>query len=103
MKNTVKIVTTFNYRGHKYTIAHDGKFYLAIEDKYITNGKMNTTLNGLQMNASDTLNQCLTGIKNRLDMEHYEAQGMSKAEAFCKVFNMPNMVGQMEKVFNEAH
>ena len=102
MKTTM-IIENFNYRNRRFTIVLNDGFYCAIEDKYITDGVMNTTLNGLQMCANRKLDGCLNDVKRKVDMEHYEAQGMTKAEAFCKVFNLPNMIEQMEAVFNEAH
>ena len=86
MKN---IVREYNYKGRNFTIITKDEHYLAIEDKYITDGKMNKTLNGLQMYASATLSQCITKVKTQVDFDSYTEQGMSKAEAFAKAFNLP--------------
>lgn len=83
------IVKEYKYRGRSFTIIKKDGFYLAIEDKYITDGKMNTSLNGLQMKASEKLGQCIDAVKKSCDIEYYETQGMSKAEAFAKAFDLP--------------
>jgi len=93
------IIKTFTARNRNFTIVKDDEgFYLAIEDKYITDGKTNTALNGLQMSASKDLNQCLTMCNNKVDTDYYLSQGMTKSEAFAKVFNLP-MTPALENLF----
>ena len=93
------IIKTFTARNRNFTIVKDEQgFYLAIEDKYITDGKTNTALNGLQMSASKDLNQCLQMCNNKVDTDYYLSQGMTKAEAFAKVFNLP-LTPEVEKLF----
>ena len=88
MANT--IIKQLVVRGRSFAIVkNEDGFYLAIEDKYITDGKVNTTLNGLQMCASKNLNTCLNDCRNRTEIEYLEAQGHSKAEAFGIVFGIP--------------
>ena len=91
------IVREYKYRGRSFTIIKKDGFYLAIEDKYITDGKMNTSLNGLQMRASEKLEQCIDAVNKSCDIEYYKSQGMSKAEAFAKAFNLP--IEAVEKAF----
>lgn len=86
MKN---IVREYKYRGRNFTIIKKDEYYLAIEDKYITDGKLNKTLNGIQMYASPKLDQCINQVHSQVDVDWYQEQGMTKAEAFAKAFNIP--------------
>jgi len=84
------IINDFVARGRHFTIVKDEQeFYLAIEDKYITDGKLNKTLNGFQMYANKDFNRCLNACKNGVEIDYLEAQGKSRAEAFAIVFNVP--------------
>lgn len=93
MKNTNyklnTIINDFSCRGRHFTIVHDGIYYLAIENKYITNGRLNKKLNGLEMSASDTLEQCVEQTKNKCDMKYYTDNGMTPGEAMVKIFGIP--------------
>lgn len=88
MTNT--IVKNFIVRDRHFVIVQNEEcFYLAIEDKYITDGKLNQALNGFQMYASKELDTCLNTCKNQVEIEYLEEQGYSKAEAFGIVFGIP--------------
>ena len=88
MKKT--IVKTLVARNRHFTIIkHESNMYCAIEDKYITNGKLNTKLNGLQMHANFGLDGCINDTINDVELEYLVSKGYTKAEAFSKVFNMP--------------
>lgn len=84
------IIKDFVVRDRHFVIVQNEQgFYLAIEDKYITDGKLNKTLNGFQMYANKDLSDCLDTCRRQVEIEYYEAQGKSKAEAFAIVFNIP--------------
>ena len=52
----MKYVTRFIILGREFEIVeNDDGWYLAIEKKYITDGKLNCKLNGLQMHAGRTI------------------------------------------------
>ena len=98
MKATV--IKNYTLRGRHFTIVKNEEgFYLAIEDKYITDGKINTTLNGVQMNASKDLNQCLDLVKSEVEMDHLVSKGYSKAEAFAIYFNLTDRIDSINKMF----
>lgn len=87
---TTTIIKDFVVRDRHFVIVQNEQgFYLAIEDKYITDGKLNKTLNGFQMYANKDLNWCLNTCKNQVEIDYLEAQGKSKAEAYAIVFNIP--------------
>lgn len=87
---TQTVIKHFVVRNRHFEIVKDEQgFYLAIESKYITNGRLNTTLNGFQMYASKELNGCLNTCKNQVEIEYLVDNGYSKAQAFGKVFNIP--------------
>ena len=101
-KNEAKvIIRNFIVRDRNFTIVqnHQG-FYCAIEDKYINaDGRINTVLNGFQMNASKDLDDCLTGTKNMVEIDYLVSKGHSKAEAFAILFNMMDKLPELEKAF----
>ena len=88
------IIKQVTLRSRHFTVVKDDNgFYCAIEDKYIDkDGRLNRTLNGFQMHANKDLNETLQGIQNEVDMDYYVAQGHSRAEAFCIVFDCMDMV-----------
>ena len=83
---------------HFVVVKNEDSIYLAIEDKHITNGKLNKALNGFQMYASKDLNDCLTTCKHQVEIEYLVSQGKSKAEAFAIEFNLP-LTKELEKAF----
>ena len=94
------MVKVFKYRDRNFTIVKKEDYYCAIEDKYIdVNGKMKCRLNVLQMFASVVLEETIKRVQDSVDIEYYITQGMTKAEAFCKVFNCQHMVEAVEKSF----
>ena len=105
IKVTVEKVIVRNYevRNRHFVIVKDNNgYYEAIEDKYIDeNGKLTKQLSGLEMNGSHNLNLCLQNVKNSVEMEYLESQGYTKAEAYATVFNMLDMLPQIEQLFNK--
>ena len=96
------IIKTLKKHGRSFTIVKNADgFYLAIEDKYITDGKLNTTLNGIQMNASKDLEKCIQTTIDHIEIEYLmNKKGFSKAQAFCKVMGM-EYSETMEMMFQE--
>lgn len=93
------IIRNLVVRGREFAIVkNDEGFYLAIEDKYITDGKMNTTLNGIQMHASKDLNDCLKGVNDEVEIEYLVSTGKTKAQAMAIHFNIP-YTEQLEALF----
>lgn len=87
------VTNDYVVRGRHFTIVketegHFAGFYHAIEDKYITDGRLNKTLNGAQLHASKELNTCLNNTRNSVEIDYLIEQGYSKAEAFAKVFDL---------------
>ena len=102
MLGTIVIIKEFITRNRKFTIVlNEQKFYCAIEDKYITDGKINQELNGLQMYCDKDLNACLDHVRDAVEMDYLISQGMDKAEAFCKVFNMMDRLDVIKPLFDE--
>ena len=100
MKNTYIAIETFSYRGHNFRIVMVNNHYCAVDEMYIGNGRLRKQLNGLDMFAHEDIEMCKKTAKNLLDIEYYQSQGMSKAEAFCKVF--PDMdLAVAKQVFGE--
>lgn len=90
------ITKDFSYRGQHFAIVYDGKFYMTVNHKYIDgNGCLTKELHFNDLHTSNTMEQLITYTKNALDMDYYEAQGMTKAEAFAKVMNVPLEIAQM--------
>lgn len=90
----MKAITTYIRGDRKFRIVKETKngevWYMAIEDKYIdADGKLNTALNGLQTCANRDMKQCIEQVTQKVDFEHFKAQGMSDAEAFAETFHLP--------------
>lgn len=95
----MKIVSEITHRGRNFTIVNKDGYYMAIEDKYITEGRLNRTLNGINTFADKNKESCIGFMKNSVDIDYYMAEGCSKPEAFCKVFtDIPLEVA--EQMFN---
>ena len=84
------VIKTLEARERHFTIIkHESGMYCAIEDKYITNGVLNTTLNGLQMHANSELEECIKDTLNCVEVEYLMTKGYSKVQAVCEVLNIP--------------
>ena len=60
--------------------------YVAIEDKYIDeNGCCNTQLNGIQMHASKTLEDCMNRVSSQVKVDALVEAGMEPLEAIMQV------------------
>ena len=82
------ICKDFSYRDRHYSIVYDGKHYMTVDHKFIgADGRLTKELrynDGLH--TSEDLDQCIRVTKNELDVLYYESQGMTRAQAFVKVF-----------------
>ena len=95
------IIKKVSIRNRHFTIVKDeAGYYLAIEDKYITDGKLNQTLNGFQMHAHKELQGCLNSVKDCVEVAYLVSQGMSKAEAFCTYWGMMDQLTEIEKIMS---
>ena len=96
----MKFITMYTRKERTFAIVrHDGR-YCAIEDKYIdADGKLTKTLNGLQMYASISYDECVEHVKNTIDIDDMIANGYTRAQALVKVYNLdPSMIEVLEKV-----
>lgn len=79
-------ITTFYARTESFVIVKNPEgYYLAINTKYIdNNGKLTRPLNGLQMNASKDLEQCITSTRVQVNADYYMSCGMDILTALQK-------------------
>ena len=84
------IIKNVTIKNRHFTIVKNAEgWYLAIEDKYITDGKTNTKLNGLQMHANRELNGCLKSLNDCVEMRYMVDEcGMTIEEAFEKYYGI---------------
>ena len=77
-------VQDLNYKGRHFVIVkHESGKYCAIDDQYITNGKLNRVLNGFQMHANDELENCIGSVKFEIDIQELmNDKGLTIEEAF---------------------
>lgn len=96
------LVKDFSYRGEHYSIVYDGKFYMTVNHKFIgDDGRLVKELKFSDgLHPADSIDQCIEQTKNDLDMKYYTANGMTKAEAFAKIFNIP--IEMAEELFKIA-
>lgn len=69
----IKNVTNLIVRGREFKIIYNNKYgkFLAIEDKYLDeNGCLTKTLNGLQMHASETVEDCVKSVRMEVEAEY---------------------------------
>lgn len=92
MLNIIKKLEAHN---RKFVIVKHEGMYCAIEDKYITDGKINQQLNGLQMKASDNVDDCIQNTLNSVEIDWLVSEGMTKAQAFASVMGIPVEVAEM--------
>lgn len=86
----MKSITTLITRNRQFEIVLNGTHYCAIEDKYIdADGRLNTALNGLQMHASEDLDQCIELTRHCVEIEYLQKNGYTWAEATSKVTGIP--------------
>ncbi len=84
------ITKDFCYRGQHFTIVYDGKFYMTVNHNFIDeNGCLTRELTFKELHPDKTVSGCIEYTKIDLDIDYYLSQGMSKAEAFSIVMNVP--------------
>lgn len=89
------VVRDFSYRGEHFSIVYDGKFYMTVNHKLIdADGHPIRTLIFTDLHPGKTLEETMRLTRQDLDLKHYEATGMSKAEAFAKVMEIPLEIAQ---------
>ena len=97
----ITVVKDFVVRDRHFVIVKsEDDWYLAIEDKYIKDGKTTKALNGLNTHAHKDLNLCLNMTKDSVEADYLMAQGYTKAQAFAEVFGLQENIEQLEKIFN---
>lgn len=96
MKNTMKKITTFIYRGREFYILESepkmicGKpnKYWGIESKYFDEtGHLTQEINGCAGHLSETVKECLTKVKDTIEVDYIEeTTGCTKMEAIEKYY-----------------
>lgn len=100
--NTLTVVTTLIVRGHEYYIVTKDHFngdinnkfkYAGIKKEYITDGKLNRELNGLQMYVSETVAEVVDRITDSEEIAYLtREEGLDAGEAvrvyFMKKYNL---------------
>lgn len=105
MKNTTRaleVITHFYIRGKEYLIVTTDHFngdtknkfkYAGIKREYITDGRINRQLNGLQMYVSETVEEVIDRITDTEEIEYLtKSEGLDAGEAvrryFMKKYNL---------------
>lgn len=84
------LVKDFSYRGRHYSIVTDGKFFMTVEHKFISDdGHLTKELHFHDLHTSKSMEELIKVTKQDLDIEYYLSIGMTKAEAFAKVMDIP--------------
>lgn len=82
MKINVTVITEYHVLDELYYIFKtSNKKYCAINSEYITDGKLNKELNGLQMNLSDTMEQAVNSATYEANFKLYRKAGYEMIEA----------------------
>lgn len=93
----LKVVTHLYVRGTEYLIVTADHFngdtlnkfkYAGIKREYVTDGKINRQLNGLQMFVSETVAECIDRIKDSEELSYLiDVEGLDTMEACLALFN----------------
>lgn len=88
MNNT--LIKKITAEGRNFTVVFNKEYnkYLAIEEKYITDGKLNQQLNGLQMHARDTLEECIQETEMTCKIDKMKEAGMDQQEILNEIRKM---------------
>ena len=63
-------ITTLKVRNKSFEIVQDERGFWAIEDKYITDGKLNKQINGISGHLKNTLEECIESAKFSAEVEY---------------------------------
>lgn len=81
----MKHITTLKVRNKSFEIVKDEKGFWAIEDKYITDGKLNKQINGITGHLRETLEQCIESARMSAEVDYLVSEGWDATEAVMKV------------------
>ena len=89
-------VTTFIIRNHEWVIIHaseafegdtQDRHYMGVRREWITEGKLNRKLNGIQSNLSNTVAEVIDRITDLEEIDYLaETTGMAREEAVIVYF-----------------
>lgn len=101
-QHTLEQVTTYIIRNNEWVIVYsaDGfkndredRHYAGIRREWITDGKLNRELNGLDMMVSHTINEVIDRITDREELRYLiEEEGMDDMEACLTYFKRKNNI-----------
>lgn len=82
----MKHITTLKARSKTFEIVKDERGFWAIEDKYITDGKLNQQINGITGNLRDTLEACIESARTHAEVDYLvNVEGWKLEDAVVKV------------------
>lgn len=83
----MRVVTTLMYGDRTWQIVKMCGKFCAINSEYITDGRLNRDLNGVQMHASDTLEDCIEFTKRAADVDALVLSGAPIKEVINEIMN----------------
>lgn len=85
----MKKITTLHIEGKKFEIVKHSGFYCAVNHAYLDdNGCLTQALNGLQLMASHTLNECIDRVTKSIKIENLQKEGKSLEDALKIAYNL---------------
>ena len=97
----MKIATTYIQSGRTFYIVYFQDRYCAIEDCFVdpATGRLTKEMNGLEMAASDSIQECINIIRDRVTLDDLKKSGLSTAEALGVIYNWtPEQVKAFEAI-----
>ena len=84
----MKRVTDFHYGNHHYVICYNGRYqrYFGIDSAWITDGKLNRSVNGFNGNVGRTLNECIIQCQITAMVADFKGKGYSLEESLRRVW-----------------
>ena len=88
-KENKKVITKLFVRNEEFHIVYHMERYCAINTKYLDeNGCLTQTLNGLQLHARPTLQECIEETRMSVECQHMIDNGMTVEEALRTYYNL---------------
>ncbi|MCD8142328.1 MAG: hypothetical protein LUD83_03490 [Clostridiales bacterium] len=81
----MEAITTLKTHGRTFKIVHYDGYFCAVEDKYITDGKLNTVLYGPALHTGSTVEECIRFTETACEVDDLVAQGVDARVAAIMV------------------
>lgn len=93
----MKKITTYTINNETYYIMKDNNGFWGIHERYVTDGRLNKVLNGIEGNLNKTLNECLKSCYCESEFRRIQSKTDSKSDLLNA---MQDIIEKSETLFN---